>query len=144
MAKGSGNPFFDIDFPKMLSEFKVPGIDVEALLAAQRRNIEAMTAANQTAIEGTQAVMRRQAEIIRQTMEEVSATLTEMMSPGAPEEKVAKQAELAKSAFEHALANARELAELMAKANAETAEIINKRVSESLEEVKSLLEKAKK
>ena len=54
-----------------------------------------------------------------------------------------KQADLVKLAFEKALSNARELAELVAKSNSEAAEVINKRVSESLEEVKAVVTKAK-
>ena len=50
------NPFFDFDFSKIVSEYKLPGVDVEALVSAQRRNIEAITAANQLAFEGLQAV----------------------------------------------------------------------------------------
>ena len=57
-------PFLENDFSKMFSEFKIPGFDMQALVATQRRNIEAVTAANQLAVEGVQAVMRRQTEII--------------------------------------------------------------------------------
>jgi hypothetical protein len=49
----------------------------------------------------------------------------------------AKQAELARKAFEQALANARELAEMVSKSNTEAFAIINKRVTESLQELKS-------
>ena len=67
-------------------------------------------------------------------MEQTSAMMSELMAAGSPEDKVAKQAELVKLAFEKALSNARELAELVAKSNSEAADVINKRVSESLEE----------
>ena len=95
------------------------------------------------ALEGFQAVVRRQSEIVRQTMEQTSSMMTELMAAGSPEDKVAKQADLVKLAFEKALSNARELAELVAKSNSEAAEVINKRVSESLEEVKAVVTKAK-
>ncbi|CAK0753927.1 Phasin [Azospirillaceae bacterium] len=144
MAKPTAYPFFEMDVSKMLAEFKLPGVDVDAIMSSQRRNIEAVTAANQLAIEGMQAVVRRQAEILRQTMEETGAMLTEMMTAGAPEEKVAKQAELVKSAFEKALANMKELAEMVAKSNTEAANVISRRVSESLEELKGAIAKAKK
>jgi phasin family protein len=143
------NPFFDIDMSKfadvskLMSEFKLPGVDVESVLASQQKNIQALTAANQLAIEGFQAVVRRQSEIVRQTMEQTSSMMTELMAAGSPEDKVAKQADLVKLAFEKALSNARELAELVAKSNSEAAEVINKRVSESLEEVKAVVTKAK-
>ena len=142
MAKqSSGNPFLDFDISKALGDFKVPGLDVDAILASQRKNIEAVTAANQLAIEGLQAVLRRQAEILRASVEESSNYVNQVVAAGTPEEKAAKQAELAKAAFEKALANARELAELVAKSNSEAAEILSKRVSESLDEVKAAIAK---
>ncbi|MBI1208922.1 MAG: phasin family protein [Azospirillum sp.] len=141
MAKPTAYPFFEMDVSKMMAEFKMPGVDVDAIMASQRKNIEAVTAANQLAIEGMQAVVRRQAEILRQTMEETGAMLTEMMGAGSPEEKVTKQAELVKSAFEKALSNMKELAEMVAKSNSEAANVISKRVSDSLEELKTVMAK---
>ena len=88
-------------------------------------------------------MLRRQAEIIRQSIEEASSLVGDLTSVGAPEEKAAKQAELVKTAFEKALANMKELSELVAKSNTEAAEILTKRVSESLDEVKSAIAKAK-
>ena len=144
MAKPAAYPFFEMDVSKMMSEFKVPGVDIDAIMASQRKNIEAVTAANQLAIEGMQAVVRRQAEILRQTMEETSSMVTEVMGPGTPEDKMAKQAELVKVAFEKALANMKELAEMVAKSNTEAANVISKRFSESLEELKAMMGKAKR
>lgn len=138
----ANNPF-EFDLTKLLGDFKVPGIDFEAIVASQRKNIEAVTSANQLAVEGLQAVLRRQAEIIRQSIEEASALVGDFTAVGAPEEKAAKQAELVKSTFEKALANVKELSELVAKSNAEAADILAKRVSESLDEVKSAIAKAK-
>ncbi len=138
------NPFFDFDFSKMISEYKLPGVDVEALVSAQRRNIEAITAANQLAFEGLQAVGRRQAEILRQTLEEAASVLRDSVAQGSPEEKISKQTELAKHAFEKALANMKELADLLTKSNQEAAAVISARVTASIDEVKGLLANIKK
>lgn len=142
MAKLTGNPFLEFDLSKTLGDFKVPGVDIESIMASQRKNIEAVTAANQLALEGFQAVLRRQAEIVRTSLEETSGYVNDVLAAGSPEEKAAKQAELVKVAFEKALSNARELSELVAKSNTEAAEILSKRVSESLDEVKGLIAKS--
>ncbi len=134
------NPF-DFDVTRIMAEFKVPGVDVEAVMTAQRRNIEALTSANQLAIEGMQAVARRQAEILRQTMEEMTRGTQSLLEQGPPEERLAKQTDLVKVAFEKALSNMRELAEMVAKANTEAANIISRRVAESLDEMKHLVAK---
>ena len=86
MAKQE-NPFFNIDFQKMMMDFKMPGIDADALMNAQQKNIEAIASANQLATEGLQAIGKRQAELFQQTVEEAQKTLGNLMSQGAPEER---------------------------------------------------------
>jgi phasin family protein len=133
------------DMTKMLGDFKLPNLDVDAFMAAQRKNIDAVTQANKLAAEGFQAVAKRQAEIFKETMEQAQTAMKDLVGGGAaPDLNASKQAELAKTAFEKALANMKELAELTAKANSEAFDIINKRVVESLEEIKSAPKAGKK
>jgi phasin family protein len=139
MAGPSPFPFFENDFTKIFSEFRIPGFDVETLVAAQRRNLEAVQAANQLAIEGVQAVVRRQTEILRQMVEESSTGMRDLMASGAPEQKIAQQTDLVKTVFEKAIANLRELTEMVAKSNTEAADVLTKRIGESLTELKSAL-----
>lgn len=138
------NPFLDFDVQKMMGEFKLPNVDVDAVVAAQKKNIEALTSANQLAVEGMQAIARRQAEIMRQTVEEVQRSMQSMMETGAPEAKVAQSTELTKVAFEKAIANMKELSEMVAKSNGEAFDVINRRVAESLDEIRKLTAKTAK
>jgi len=141
------NPFGEFDFSKMMDpsklmgDFKVPGVDVEAVVSSQRRNLEALSQANQLAVEGMQAVARRQAEIFRQMMEEASQAMKDIMAAGSPEDKAGRQTELVKEAFQRAIANMRELAEMVAKSQTEAFDVINKRVTDSLDEIKTLIAK---
>lgn len=137
-------PFMPFDVAKMLSEFRVPGLDVDAMLKAQRKNLDALAEANKAAAEGYQAVAKRQAEILKETMEEATAAVREAMSGGSPEANAARQAELFKAALERALGNMRELAELTAKANSEAFERVNKRMMESIDELKQMLTRPRK
>ena len=145
MAKAkakTGNPFLDadlggvMDFGKLAEQFKFPGVDSEALIENQRRNLEAVTKANQVAFEGAQAVVQRQVEILRQTMDETTKAVQEMSQPSKIEDVWAKQAELLKGAYEQGLANLRALTELGTKMNAEAADLLTHRVSDSLGELK--------
>ena len=136
MAVNGKNPFLDFDVTKAMSEFRVPSVDVDAVVASQRKNIEALTQANQLAVEGVQAVARRQVEIARQAMEEFSVMIRDLAQPVSPEDRIAKQAEFSKVALEKGLTNARELTEMVAKANTEAFNVINKRLTESLDEVR--------
>ena len=152
MSTNPFNPFTSVDFSKfdlskfdmtkMLGDVKIPGFDMEAIMGAQRKNIEALTAANQTAVQGMQAVAQRQAEILSQAMNEVSSIAQQLAGNASnPQEMTTKQAELARKGFEQALSNMRELAEMVSKSNTDAFAIINKRVTESLQELKGLVVK---
>jgi phasin family protein len=129
------------DFTKIAEQFKVPGVDADTLIDYQRKNIEAFSAVQQIALEGAQAVGRRQVELLRQLIDESAGAVKELTAVGKPEDKLAKQTELFKQGFEQSLANLRELAEMGAKSNGEAAELINQRITEGLEEIKTAIEK---
>lgn len=127
---------FDFDVSKYLGDFKVPGLDVDSLVASQRKNIEALTQANKLAYDGLQAVVKRQVEILRQSVDEAAQVAKDIAEPGNPQDKAAKQTELAKEAFERSLSNLRELSEMIAKANNEAFDLLNKRFTQTLDEVR--------
>jgi len=131
------------ELSNMMKQYKLPGVDVDSIVASQKKNLEALTSANRTAFEGLQAVAKRQAEILQQTMNEASKAVDSLSKAGSPTDVAAKQAELTKDAFERALANMRELAEMVTKANNEATTTINTRISSSLDEMKDLALKMK-
>jgi len=137
---------FDIskfDMSKYMGDFKVPGVDVDTLVASQRKNIEALTQANKLAFEGIQALFKRQVEIARSSIEESAAAARHLVEAGTPQEKAVRQTELTKEAFEQALSNARELSEIVAKSNADAFEALNRRFFQILDEVKDGISKTK-
>ncbi|KAF0222305.1 MAG: hypothetical protein FD176_2783 [Rhodospirillaceae bacterium] len=144
MASKQAEQLFDFDISKYMGDFKVPGVDVETLVGSQRKNIEALTQANKLAYDGLQAVLKRQVEILRQTMDEVAVVSKDIAEPGNPQDKAAKQAELAKDVFERSLSNMRELAEMIAKANNEAFELLNRRFTQNLDEMRDVFVKASK
>ena len=133
------------EFRKLLGDMKFPGLpDTQALMQAHQRNLEAIAAANRIALEGAQAVAKRHMEIMQQTMAELTDTLTSLSGAAAPQDKAAKQAELLKSAYEKAVANSRELGDLIQRANGEAVSTLNARVSAAIDELTTLIGKAKK
>jgi phasin family protein len=140
MSNTPNFPFFENEFVKAMTQFRVPTVDVEMMVTAQRKNVEAFTAANRLAIEGIQAVMRRQLEIFRQTVEESSRTIKDMAT-AEPNERVTKQVEMLRGAYEQALGNMNELTDMLQKSNTEASELIQTRVSEALGEVKKSMNK---
>ena len=130
------------DMMKMLAEFRLPAMpDLEGLAQAQRRNLEALSAANKVALEGAQAVARRHMEIMQSAMSEMTDALRSMSGTESPQDRAARQAELLKSGYERAVANMREVADLIQKSNGEALGLLNRRFAEAMDEVKSMAAK---
>jgi phasin family protein len=123
-------------FSRMLEQFRMPGMDMHALLESQQKNLEALRESTRIAGEGAAAVTRRQQEIVQQALEQAAAIMRDFKMPGSPGEAAAAQQELARKAVETALANARELAEMVNKSSREAFEVIQRRTAESLEELR--------
>ena len=143
----SKNPFLDADFrdfmdpAKLTERFQMASFDPKAITEMHQKNIEAIAEANRICFEGMQAIGQRQAEIMRQSMEEAVAALQQMTAqPGKPEEQLPKQTAQLKKQYETALANIRELQEIGTKSSSEAAEMLSKRVSESLDEIAKTLD----
>lgn len=132
------------DFTKLFADMKFPAVpDMEAFVAASRRNMETLTAANRIALEGAQAVARRHMEIVQQGMQELSEAVRALSAPEAPQAKAARQAELLKQAYERTVANIREISDLIQRSNDEALRLLNQRFVEAMDEVRTLAEKSK-
>lgn len=130
------NPFTDM--MKQFAEFKAPNIqpvDMTQVLNVGRKNAEACTAAGQAVAESCQAVTRRQAELARAQVEKMLKTTKDMLVNGSPEINTTKQVELAKTMFESNLNNLREVGELVTKSCFEAFDVLNRRASQSIEEL---------
>ena len=133
--KGAAGETPVFDFTKLMSQFRLPGVDLAALVDRERKNIEALAKANRIAFEGWQRLVRRQAEILQETMKEVVANAGQ-------QDAIKKRADLAKEGFEKALANMRELAEMATKSQKEAFDVVRKRIEENVEGIRNLGKKA--
>ncbi|EXI75678.1 MAG TPA: phasin family protein [Candidatus Accumulibacter phosphatis] len=122
-----------------LARLEVPGLNMDALVASQRDNLEALNAANRAAMEGVKAVGEWQLKILQETIQEMTSAIGGLSGVGSPQQLVAAETELAKKAFETAVSRMRELAEIVAKANQQAADAIVKRVPASLDEIRDVL-----
>jgi phasin family protein len=127
------------DLTKMLEQFKVPGIDMAALIEARRSDIAALTRANKVAYEGMQELVRKQAEILHATFEELRVAAGELAEGGKPAALGEKPKEFVEQAIRNALTNMRELAELAVKTQSDAFSIISKRALENVAEIKKVM-----
>ncbi len=131
------------EFTRMFSTMKLPAPpDMEALMSAHRRNLETLSAANRVALEGAQAVARRNMEIMQQTMTELTEGMRDFAGGEPPQARAARQADLLKSAYERAVANMQEIGDLIQKSNGEALGLLNKRFAEAVDEVKTIVSKS--
>ncbi len=129
---------FTADFTKMTKDMNIPTVDVDAVVKTQQKNIEALTAANQSATESIKALAQRQTEIIQQTMKETQAAIDALTKSKTPQDAVSKQTDFVKSYFESAFTNMREIADMVTATNKESMEKFNSRVTENFEEFQAM------
>ena len=130
------------DFTRMFAEMKAPGLpDMESLMSAHRRNLETLSAANRVALEGAQAVARRNMEIMQQTMTELTEGMRSFTAGENPQARATRQADLLKASYERAVANMQEIGDLIQQSSGEALNLLNRRFAEAVDEVKLLVDK---
>ncbi len=127
------------ELTNMMKSYRVPGVDWQELIASQQKNVEALTKANQVLLEGAQAVVQREVELLQKAMQEFADASRGLMHEGDPQAQAQRRLELARTSFEAALRNMRELADMAGRANREALETINQRALESFDEIRTAM-----
>ncbi|MFO1378479.1 MAG: phasin family protein [Steroidobacteraceae bacterium] len=137
------NPFTDM--LKALEQFNMPGmlpgLDMQKLLDARRKDIEALTEANRIAFESMQTLAQKQADILRRSLEQLQSNTQQAMTGGNAMASAAKQSELAQKALQQAMENVREITEAGHKAQTQAFEVITKRIQENMAEMLTLFQR---
>jgi phasin family protein len=130
-----------LDFDALLKQFDVPNVDAKALMESQQKNIEALVAANQKIAENMQKIAHQEQQIIQEALSEWTAAASEMRPGGDIREQSARQTEVAIKAIEEGIKNMRTFAEMVAQTQAESMEIIRKRMDEGIKELRQQIAK---
>jgi phasin family protein len=130
------NPFGDLT--KMFEQFKVPGVDMSAIVESRRKDIEALIATNKATFESMQQLAAKQAEIFSQAMQSVQDGVQTLVKGGAGTPDPSKHAELARKAYEKAVGDMGALADMARKAQSDAMAGITERATQSLQEFKAL------
>lgn len=141
----AANQFPKFDFEALLKQFNVPNLDAQAIMEAQQKNIEALVAANQKIAENMQKIAEREQKIIQDALSNWSAAAGGIGAGGAGDDigdRSARGTEAAIKAVEDGIRNMRSFAELVAQAQAESMEILNKRMDEGIRELRQQVTKA--
>ena len=128
-------------FKNLGEQLKIAPFDMTKIMEHQQKNLEAMTKSWQAMAGGANEIARKQREIFEAAVKDVTAMVQEYKPGGSPQEIMAKQGEFAKKAMEAAIANTRDIAELVQKSSTEAFKIVQDRMKESYEEIKATVEK---
>ena len=132
------NPFGDLT--KMIEQFKLPGVDMSAIVESRRKDMDALMAANKATLDSMQELAKKQAEIFAQAMQTAQDSIQSLVKGGVGVPDPVKQAEVARKAYEKAVAGMSELAQMAKKAQTDAMAGIAARARQSVEEMKKTVQ----
>ena len=128
-------------FRKLGEQLKLPQVDVAKIMEHHQKNLDAMTRSWQAMASGAGEIANKQRAIFQEAVKDVTEMAQQYKPGGSPQEIMARQTEFAKKAMEAAIANTRDIAELVQKSSAEAFKIVQDRMKESYEEIRASVEK---
>ncbi|SEP86753.1 phasin family protein [Ectothiorhodospira magna] len=122
---------------ELMRQFKMPNVDMSALMELQRKNVEAMVAANRTMMESSEALMKRQTEMLTQAMNEATE-MARTMGSAKQDDLPARQVDMVGQVYDRMSSHTRETFESMRLAQEAALERLDQRFRELLEELKDM------
>jgi len=123
------------DLGKLVGNFKMPGVDVKAIVESQRKDMEALAEANRQAYEGIKALAKRRNEILQEALGEWQAAMKDATGKDA----MSKNAERAKQGVKQAIDRFRELAEMEAETRRKSWKVLQDRFQENVQNLQNVL-----
>ena len=131
-----GDPFSQ--FAAMFQQYKLPGLDMSAILDARRKDVEALAEANQVAFGGMQAIQGKQLEILRSALDNFQTIAQQLAtSPAKPE---VSPTDVVQNALHLALADMQDIAQKTQQAQTQACAIVAKRMEQAANELRASLE----
>ena len=140
MAKESQS-FVDI-VRQFAADLGLPKVDVDKLVETHRKNFEALTQTALVASDGMKSVAAKQKEMVESAFREALDMARNFKPSGNPQEILAKQGEVARNALDAAIDHTRQIADQVAKSNAEALKIASDRIVASIAELRASFERA--
>ena len=122
------------DIGKIIEKFKLPGVDVTAIVESQRKDMEALAEANRQAYEGIQALAQRRNEILKESLSRWQEAMKNMTG----KDVLTTQAALAKESVQKAMNDIRELVDMEAHSRKKAWKVVQDRFDENLANLKQL------
>ncbi len=133
------NPFKEFfNLEDAWKKTNVPTVDMKALFVAYEKNMNALGTSGKMAYDGMQEIAARQSENLRRNAQGWASAWDGAGTARTPEDVVFKSTDFIKSLYQSMLADIWDLNEISSKTTAKSWGAINKRVTDSLDEMKTL------
>ena len=130
------NPFGDVK--AMMAQFKMPGVDMTAIVEARRKDIEALVEANTASYEAMRAMAHKQTEMLSEAMQGMQDA-AKSFAGGKAVADSGVQADVVRKGFEKTLANMKELADMARHAQSDAMSRITQRATNQMQDIKALM-----
>jgi phasin family protein len=129
----------------ILSNYRLPGIDLDAFIQARRDDIDAISRATAVAFTGAQDITGKQAELLKAALGELSQALTSRQQSatdaGAEPAAAEKQRELVQNTLSRTLDGMKDMADAAQRAQSEIFDIALERARSNAEQLRSILKR---
>jgi phasin family protein len=133
-----GLTFANTDLTKAWSIPKFATLNVEALLEGHRKNVVALTKANQVVFDGLTTLARRERDLFKSTVDDYTKVTSDVLTGTSVEERATKQVDVAGHIYASSVARFLELSDIAVKINVSAVDILNARVTEVFDEFRAL------
>jgi len=128
-------PFIDM-LRKFGADLNLPRLEIDKVIESHRKNLEAIGSSAGAISEGAKSIADKQREIIQTMLSEAASMVRDFRPDGGVATIIPRQVEFARKAFDFAVKNTREIAELANKSTAEAMKILQDRMQAGLAEIR--------
>ncbi len=118
--------------------FKMPNIDMNAIMESYKKNLEVLGLINKMSIEVCNGITKLQSAFIKQMMTDMGSIWEKTSKPS---DVMTKFNEVTRDTVEKAIGNSKQISEMIVSTNKELSAAITKRVKDCVEEAKNIVNK---
>ena len=143
MSKYKNIPPFGEELFNAFKQFKVPGMDIEPLVASHKKNMELLASTQKKAVESTNSIVELQNKYLKKFFDQWNEELKHNCTKTSFEEKAACHAQTTKEISDRALEHMKEINTIIVKSNEKITDSIQKHFQESFNDSLNLAKKNK-
>lgn len=118
--------------------FKMPNVDMNAIMDSYKKNLEVLGLINKMSVEVCNGIIKLQSAFIKQMMTDMGSVFEKASKPT---DMMAKFNEIARDTVVKAAGNSKQISDMLVSTGNELSAAISKRVKDSMEEAKNIVNK---